>query len=86
MSRAYIDDDDRAYVQVVKMTLAGIIARQGLTLDDLSDATGIPEPSLRRWLSPPLAHLHAPARGTADLPGARHRAGRHAPAGWTARG
>lgn len=52
MSRAYIDDDDRAYVQVVKMTLAGIIARQGLTLDDISDATGIPEPSLRRWLSP----------------------------------
>ena len=69
MSRAYIDDDDRAYVQVVKMTLAGIIARQGLTLDDLSDATGIPEPSLRRWLSPrshTFMPLHAGRRG--DVP------------------
>ncbi|MNH76142.1 Helix-turn-helix domain protein [compost metagenome] len=51
MSRAYIDDDDRAYVAAIKKHLASVIKRRGLTLDDLSDATGIPEPSLRRWLS-----------------------------------
>lgn len=51
MSRAYIDDEDRAYVTAIKKHLACVIARRGLTLDDLSDETGIPEPSLRRWLS-----------------------------------
>ncbi len=42
MSRAYIDDDDRAYVLAVKKNLAGVFVRRGLSLDDVSDATGIP--------------------------------------------
>lgn len=65
MSRAYIDDDDRAYVLAVKKNLAGVLARRGLSLDDVSDATGIPEPSLRRWLSPrtqSFMPLHAARR------------------------
>lgn len=65
MSRAYIDDDDRAYVLAVKKNLTGIFARRGLSLDDVSDATGIPEPSLRRWLSPrthTFMPLHAARR------------------------
>lgn len=51
MSRAYIDADDLAYVMAVKQNLRALLLRRGVTLDDLSDVTGIPEPSLRRWLS-----------------------------------
>ncbi|MNG11278.1 hypothetical protein D3C84_948070 [compost metagenome] len=51
MRRAYVDDDDREYVLATKRWLSQLIERRGMTIDDLAYESGIPETSLRRWLS-----------------------------------
>ncbi|ELB2793261.1 helix-turn-helix domain-containing protein [Aeromonas hydrophila] len=51
MRRAYLDDDDREYVLATKRLLAQLIERSGMPIDELAFETGIPETSLRRWLS-----------------------------------
>lgn len=51
MRRAYLDDDDREYVLGTKRLLWQLIERRGITIDDLAYETGIPQTSLRRWLS-----------------------------------
>ena len=65
MRRAYLDDDDREYVLATKRLLGQLIERRGIAIDDLAFETGIPETSLRRWLSPRDSSFMT-------LPAARH--------------
>lgn len=51
MSRAYIDDDGIAYVMAVKRHTKQLMRARGMTIEDLSYATGVPDSTMRRWLS-----------------------------------
>lgn len=51
MIRDYIDEADRQYLRATKAHMAGLMARRGIGVEELAAGSGIPETTLRRWLS-----------------------------------
>lgn len=52
MSREYMDEQDRAYVQATKRHFRQWMERNGWSPDDLANITKVPATTIRRWLSP----------------------------------
>lgn len=52
MSREYMDEQDRAYVQATKRHFRQWMERNGWSADDLATITKVPATTIRRWVSP----------------------------------
>lgn len=52
MSREYMDEQDRAYVQATKRHFRQWMERNGWSPDDLANITKVPATTIRRWVSP----------------------------------